>query len=105
MTPANAMAAPSLEVVDAFEHPHGGRILRIRALEGATPSLRDLRRATLRAVSPDGEERRARVLSFPLTGGKPSDARFRATGRVDVLVEEEGGGEPISLGWRLHVGG
>jgi len=90
-----------LEVLDAFDHPHGGRILRVRAVGGRSLSLRGLRGASIRAISPDGMERRARILSFPLTGGTADEKRFRETGRVDLLVEEEGTGAPIALDWRL----
>jgi hypothetical protein len=38
-----------------------------------------------------------------LTGGKPSEARFRRTGRLDLMVQEEGDGPPISFEWRLRV--
>jgi len=88
-----------LKVIDAMDHPHGGRILRLRLLEGSAPTVKGLRGATLQARGPRGESQTARVLGFPLTGGKMSDARIRDTGRVDVHVEEEGEGGPISLTW------
>jgi len=88
-----------LKVIDAMNHPHGGRILRLRLLEGEAPTVKGLKGATLRARGPRGETRTAAVLGFPLMGGKVSDARLRETGRVDVHVEEEGEGVPISLTW------
>jgi hypothetical protein len=88
-----------LKVIDAMDHPHGGRILRLRLVEGEAPTVKGLTGATLRARGPRGEARTAAVLGFPLTGGKISDARLRDTGRVDVHVEEEGEGDPISLTW------
>jgi hypothetical protein len=94
-----------LKVIDAMDHPHGGRILRLRLLEGSPPTVRGLKGATLRAVGPRGEERSARVLGFPLFYGRVSDARIRDTGRIDVHVEEEGSGDPISLTWRVTSGG
>lgn len=92
----------TLEVIDALDHPHGGRILRIRATGENPPRLGSLERASLRAISPEGSERTARVLGFPLTGGKASDARFRETKRLDLMVEEAGTGPHISVGWRLY---
>jgi hypothetical protein len=91
----------ALKVVDALDHPHGGRILRLRLLQGAPPSKRALKGAQLSATGPRGEARTFRVLGFPLTGGKLSDARIRETGRVDVHVEEQGEGVPISLTWTV----
>jgi len=94
---------PTLRIIDALDHPHGGRILRVKIDGGAAPSLRSLRGARLRAVAPDGSERFVRVTGLPLTGGKPSDARIRETGRVDLLVETEGEGSPVSRTWHLML--
>lgn len=94
--------APVLRVVDVLDHPHGGRILRVRIQSGSMPAARELRDATLRARGPDGSERMLEVLGFALTGGKVSDARMRATGRVDLHVREEGDGPPIDLTWTLE---
>lgn len=88
-----------LKVIDALDHPHGGRILRLRLLEGAPPTVRALRGATLSATGPRGEERRLRVLGFPVTGGKVSDGRIRESGRIDLHIEEEGDGVPVDLTW------
>jgi hypothetical protein len=90
-----------LRVVDVLDHPHGGRIARVRVQNGTMPSLRSLRETTLLAEGPRGEERRLKVLGFALTGGRVSDARIRGTGRVDLHVEEEGEGPPVDLTWRL----
>jgi len=95
----------TLRIIDALDHPHGGRILRVRIDGGTPPSLRSLRGARLRAVAPDGSERFVRVTGFPLTGGKPSDVRIRDTGRVDLLVETEGEGPPVSRTWQLIASG
>ncbi len=93
-----------LKVIDALDHPHGGRILRLRLLEGAPPTVKGLKGATLQATGPRGETRSARVLGFPLFYGKVSDARIRDTGRIDVHVEEEGEGIPITLTWTVRAG-
>ncbi len=91
-----------LKVIDAMDHPHGGRILRLRLLEGEAPGRKALKGARLSARGPRGETRECRVLSFPLMGGKVSDQRIRETGRVDVLVEEEGeDGPSIDLLWEV----
>lgn len=90
-----------LRVVDVLDHPHGGRVARVRVQNGSMPSTKSLRGATLQAKGPNGQERRIRVLGFSLTGGKVSDARIKETGRVDLHIEEEGEGPPIDLTWRL----
>jgi hypothetical protein len=96
------MDKPLLLVIDALDHPHGGRILRTRLAGDAVPSLGNLKGARFRARSPEGAERLVRVLGFPLTGGKPSSQRIRETGRVDLHVEETGEGAPVDLQWELH---
>lgn len=92
----------TLKVIDALDHPHGGRILRLRLLEGQAPTVRSLRGATLRAEGPRGEKRTLQVLGFPVTGGKVSDSRIEETGRVDLHVEEEGDGVPVNLTWTVR---
>ena len=90
-------------VVDAMLAPHGGRILRLSLKSGQAPSIKELKGARMRAVSPDGaDERMLRVEGFAVFGGKPSDRRLSRTGRVDVHVSEESGDGPdISLGWAV----
>ncbi len=88
-------------VIDALDHPHSGRILRVRLHQGEAPSIRSLKGTTLRAESPRGEQRSVTVRGFALTGGKTSDARLHETGRLDLHVEETGDGPPIGLQWIL----
>jgi hypothetical protein len=91
-----------LRVIDAMNHPHGGRVLRLRLVDGEAPTVKGLRGTTFRATGPRGDSRRFKVLGFPVMGGKVSDARIRETGRVDVHVEEEDGeGAPVSLTWTV----
>jgi hypothetical protein len=91
-----------LQVIDALDHPHGGRILRLRVREGNPPAMKDLKGRTLKASGPGGEEASVRVTGFPVFGGKVSDARIRDTGRVDVVVEGgEGGASAIDLTWTV----
>jgi hypothetical protein len=92
-------------VVDAMDAPHGGRILRLRLQDGAAPSIRSLKGARLRAVSPAGVERHVNVEGFPLFGGRPSDARLARTGRVDVHVRDDDEGAPVALRWEVRVAG
>lgn len=94
-------SATVLKVVDILDHPHGGRIARVRLDAGGMPSVSRLRGATLRAEGPRGQERTLRVLGFALTGGKVSDGRLRETERADLHVEEEGDGPPVDLRWTL----
>ena len=92
----------TFRVIDAFDGPHRGRILRLRLQGGDAPSVRSLKGARLRAVSPGGTERFAHVDDFPLFGGRTSDESLRRTGRIDVTVTPEGGGPPaIAAGWEV----
>jgi hypothetical protein len=93
------------KVVDALNAPHGGWILRLRLEDGPAPTIRDLRGARLRAVSPDGIEREVRVEGFPLFGGRPSDQRLARSGRIDVHVQDEDEGPPIGLLWEVRLAG
>lgn len=99
------MVSPTtFRVIDAFDGPHRGRILRLRLQDGDPPTVRSMKGARLRAVSPDGVERFARVESFPVFGGVASDERIRRTGRLDVTVTQEGAGadQPeISATWEV----
>jgi hypothetical protein len=97
-------SSTTFRVIDAYDGPHVGRILRLRLESGNAPSVRSLKGARLRAVSPDGDERFARVDGFPLFGGKPSDARLARTGRIDVHVTPEGEGPPIGMRWSVTAG-
>lgn len=90
-------------VLDAFDAPHSGRILRLRLQTGEAPPVKALKGAKLLARAPDGRTSTARVLGFALFGGKPSDGRFARTGRVDVQVEEEGDGGPIAIQWEVSL--
>lgn len=94
---------PTFRVVDALDGPHTGRILRLRLEAGDAPSIKSLKGARLKAVSPDGTERFVRVEGFPLFGGRPSDERLRRTGRVDVHVQAEDGAAepPVGLQWAV----
>ncbi len=104
MPEQTTVGAPALRVIDAFDHPHGGRILRVRVDRGTPPPLRSLRGARLGASGPEGAEGSVRVLGFPVTGGKPSDRRVQESGRFDLHVEVDPGAPPVSRGWKLHPG-
>lgn len=90
-----------LRVIDILDHPHGGRIARLRLERGSMPSTSDLKGARLRAIGPRGTERTLSVLGFSVTGGKVSDRRLKRTGRVDLHVNEEGDGPPVGLRWAV----
>ena len=102
MTPPETTTPAILKVIDALDHPHGNRILRTRVLEGRPPTVGELKGSWLRARGPDGTEVELRVVGFPLFGGRLSDARIRATGRVDLVVEGDGDVGSISRKWELH---
>lgn len=105
MTPSTEPEPATLKVIDAFDHPHGNRILRTRLVRGAAPTIHDLKRSSLRAVGPDGDAVSVKVVGFPVFGGTPSDSRIRDTGRVDLLVSGGAGGHPISRAWELTLAG
>lgn len=100
---ATASGQAVFQVLDALDHPHGGRILRLRLQEGDPPSVRRLKEARLRAVSPDGEERVVKADGFAAFGGKPSDERLARTGRADLHVHPIHGktDPPIRFGWTI----
>lgn len=103
MTPPEDTGPATLKVIDAFDHPHGNRILRTRVVRGAAPTVHQLKRSSLQAVDPDGVASSVQVVGFPLFGGAPSDARIRDTRRVDLLVK--GDGREISRNWELRLPG
>ena len=90
-------------VLDAMDAPHGGRLLKLRFQSGEAPRTRELKGATFRADSPDGQRSCSiRVDGFALFGGRPSDDRIHRTGRVDVHVSAvEGDAGAISLKWEV----
>jgi hypothetical protein len=92
-------------VLDALDAPHGGSILRLRLQEGDAPSIKEIKGATLSGRAPDGTEASARVRGFAVFGGKPSDERLKATGRIDVHVEDAqtGGTTEIARTWTVQA--
>ena len=86
---ASATAKATYRVIDAYDHPHGGRILRLRLGRGEALGVKELKSGTLVAASPGGDEARIEVRGFALFGGRPSDARLARTGRVDIHIEGE----------------
>lgn len=90
--------ATSYRVIDALDHPHGGRILRLRLRQGKALTAGKLKGGSLVAASPEGEELPVRVKGFALFGGRPADSRLARTGRVDVQVAGEGT-ERVDVGW------
>lgn len=92
---------PEFRVIDAFDAPHFGQILKLRLVSGRTPSLSEIKGSRFKAMSPDGQEATVRVVAFSMIGGKTSQARFARTGRVDVVAMGENGGPSVSLRWIL----
>jgi hypothetical protein len=84
-----------------MDAPHTGRILRLRLQSGEAPSIKSIKGAEMRAVSPEGRTCRVRIHDFVVFGGKPSDERLARTGRIDVHVEELDDNGPIGLRWEL----
>ena len=101
---ANRSHSAMFRVLDVMNGPHGGKILRLRLQSGEAPSVKALKGARMRAVSPDGgTERYFTVDGFAVFGGRPSDKRLARSGRVDVHVfdEEATGKPPIALRWEV----
>jgi hypothetical protein len=101
MSPDKQTGVPVFRVIDAMEAPYSGRILRVRLTDGKTPSLRDIKGSRFHARAPDGTETTVRVDAFSTIGGKPSDARFTRTGRLDLVVSQDPGEPPVELRWSL----
>ncbi|MCY3547977.1 MAG: hypothetical protein OXH51_16735 [Gemmatimonadetes bacterium] len=96
-------AAPpkaTYRVIDALDHPHGGRILRLRLGKGEALRVKELKSCVMLATAPDGSEERFSVDGFALFGGKPSDSRLARTGRVDVHATDEAA-RLVAVGWTL----
>lgn len=87
-------------VIDAYDHPHGGRILRLRLGRGEALTVKELKGGAMSATSPDGTRARLRVDGFALFGGRPGNARLARTGRVDIRVRDEAAG-PMGPGWTV----
>lgn len=96
----STQAKAVFNVIDAYDHPHGGRILRLRLRRGEAPATKELKGGTLVATTGDGLETRIKVVGFALFGGRMSDARLARTGRVDVHVRDEGA-RAVDSGWSL----
>lgn len=86
-----------------MDHPHSGRILRLRLQSGEVPSVRALKGATLHATSPDGRTATLRVKGIAIIGGKASTGRLARTGRIDLHVEKVEGDGPVSLRWEVSL--
>jgi hypothetical protein len=93
---------PTFRVLDAMDAPHGGRILRLRLQSGEAPSIRELRDARLRAVSPDGRSTIVNVRGFAVFGGHPSDNRLARSGRIDIHVDQEVSGPTVGAHWEIR---
>ena len=96
----SAPAKATYRVIDSYDHPHGGCILRLRLGRGEALTVRELKGGTMVATSPDGSETRIHVQGFALFGGKPSDARLARTGRADLHVRDEAAGD-MGPGWTV----
>lgn len=104
MTSTESRAAV-FRVLDALDHPHGGRILRLRLQDGEAPSVGELKGARLVALSPEGDARReVEVEGFADLGGKASNLRLARTGRADLRVVALDGksGPPVDAGWEVR---
>lgn len=101
MTAEKQSGPPVFRVIDAMKAPYQGQILRLRLQGGRTPTLKEMKGGTFTARSPDGHEAQVRVVNFSTIGGKPNQARFQRTGRVDVVALGENGQAPVAIQWTL----
>ncbi len=92
---------PLFQVVDAMAAPHRGSILRLRLKSGRTPSLKEVKGGRFTSTSPKGEEIGLTVIDFAQIWGRPSQARFDRTGRLDVVAVGPDGPLPVSLRWTV----
>lgn len=88
-------------VINAMDAPYFGQVLRLRLVSGRTPALKEVKGSRFKGTSPEGEEGTVKITAFPLIGGKPSQARFARTGRLDVIAESEGPGAKVEIQWTL----
>ena len=93
---------PTFRVLDAMDAPHGGRIIRLRLQSGEAPSIRELRGARLRAVSPEGNSVILNVKGFAVFGGRPSGDRLARSGRIDLHVDRAVSGKPVGARWEIQ---
>ncbi len=96
----SAPAKATYRIIDSYDHPHGGHILRLRLSRGEALTVKELKGGTMVAAAPDGSETPVRVEGFALFGGKPSNARLARTGRADVHVRDAAARE-MGPGWKL----
>lgn len=91
-------------VIDALDAPHGGRIVRLRVLEGH-PTVKELKGATLEARPPgNGDQRLLRVRNFAILGGRPSDRRIAQSKRCDLVIDDlTPGDDAVDVGWELRL--
>lgn len=98
-------ASATFRVISALDHPHGGRILRLRLVGGEAPSVKDMKQCRLEGRGPDGDTATVEVDGFALFGGRPSDRRFARTGRIDVCLpptSENAHADSVGRGWELE---
>lgn len=88
-------------VIDAHDHPHGGRILRLRLCKGEALTLSELKGSDLVATPGNGTEVRVKAKGFAVFGGKLSDRRLARSGRVDIHATGQGVQE-VDVGWQLR---
>lgn len=86
MTAQISSGQVTFRVVDALRGPHSGWIVRLRLQDGKAPAVGTYKGSRWVVEGSDGVRRTVEVLGFPVTGGKPSDARIESTGRVDLHV-------------------
>lgn len=87
-------------VIDAHDHPHGGRILRLRLRRGEALTLSELKGSAMVATDGNGLEVPVRAKGFAVFGGKVTDVRLARTGRVDIHATGKGV-EAVDVGWSV----
>jgi hypothetical protein len=101
MTPEQQTGTPVFRVIDAMDAPLFGLILKLRLQSGRTPALKEVKGGLFNARSPEGEEATVRITNFAMTNGKPNQARFGRTGRIEVVATSEPETPRVSLKWTL----
>jgi hypothetical protein len=93
MTAQTRTASVVFKVLDVMAGPHGGWLMRLRLQSGDTPTLKSLKGTRMRLECSDGRSREVTLKGYPMMGGKPTDARFARSGRIDVQAVPSDGGD------------
>ena len=101
----SAPVKATYRIIDAYDHPHGGRILRLRLGRGEALTVKELKGGTMVATSPEGAETRIRVEGFRALRwqARQRETGPNGTGRHPRAGRSRGGDGPGLDGGRPRV--